>query len=94
MDRTFFLIAVYVYQSLQEKAANAMILASDTVRWVMGPTGTIVTFPNEMGLPTIFDSKPRRYVYITCKLSYHFSDLTFMNLYSHLISEKFLASKI
>lgn len=45
----------------QEKAANAMILASDTVRWVMGPSGTIVTFPNEMGLPTIFDSKPRSY---------------------------------
>lgn len=94
MDRTLFLIAVYVYQSLQERAANAMILASDTVRWVMGPSGTIVTFPNEMGLPSIFDSKPRRYVYITCKLAYHFSDLTFMNLYSHLNSEKILASKI
>ncbi|KAK2639625.1 hypothetical protein Ddye_027420 [Dipteronia dyeriana] len=45
----------------QEKAANAMILASDTVRWIMGPLGTVVTFPNEVGLPSIFDHKPCSY---------------------------------
>ncbi|KAF5463308.1 hypothetical protein F2P56_019230 [Juglans regia] len=45
----------------QEKAANSMVLASDSVRWVMGPSGTVVTFPDEMGLPTIFDSKPCSY---------------------------------
>ncbi|KAL5565898.1 hypothetical protein UlMin_029062 [Ulmus minor] len=45
----------------QERAANAMILAPDTVRWVMGPSGTTVTFPNEMGFPAIFDSKPCSY---------------------------------
>ncbi|KAJ6380390.1 hypothetical protein OIU76_016952 [Salix suchowensis] len=45
----------------QEKAANAMVLASDHVRWVMGPSGTTVTFPDEMGLPSIFDSKPCSY---------------------------------
>ncbi|KAJ9180341.1 hypothetical protein P3X46_008599 [Hevea brasiliensis] len=45
----------------QEKAANAMILTSDHVRWVMGPSGTVVTFPNEIGLPSIFDPKPCRY---------------------------------
>ncbi|XP_011016610.1 PREDICTED: INO80 complex subunit B-like [Populus euphratica] len=45
----------------QEKATNAQMHASSTVRWVMGPTGTVVTFPKEMGLPSIFDSKPCSY---------------------------------
>ncbi|XP_042517871.1 nucleolar protein dao-5-like [Macadamia integrifolia] len=45
----------------QEKAANAITLASNTVRWIMGPTGTVVTFPKEVGLPSIFDTKPRSY---------------------------------
>ncbi|KAH0994360.1 hypothetical protein GBA52_018224 [Prunus armeniaca] len=45
----------------QERAANAFILPSDSVRWVMGPSGSIVTFPDEMGLPAIFDSKPCSY---------------------------------
>ncbi|PPD67152.1 hypothetical protein GOBAR_DD35969 [Gossypium barbadense] len=45
----------------QEKATNSMILASDTVRWLMGPSGTVVTFPNEVGLPSIFDPKPCSY---------------------------------
>ncbi|XP_077217551.1 uncharacterized protein LOC143851907 [Tasmannia lanceolata] len=42
----------------QEKAANAMANASTTIRWVMGPTGTIVTFPE---LPSIFSSKQCSY---------------------------------
>ncbi|KAL2485729.1 HIT zinc finger [Abeliophyllum distichum] len=41
----------------QEKAANAQMLASTTIRWVMGPTGTTVIFPQEMGFPKIFESK-------------------------------------
>ncbi|CAK9145226.1 unnamed protein product [Ilex paraguariensis] len=45
----------------QEKAANAQMLASNTIRWVMGPTGTVVTFPKEMGLPQIFNPKPCSY---------------------------------
>ncbi|KAK6941094.1 INO80 complex subunit B-like conserved region [Dillenia turbinata] len=45
----------------QEKAALAEKLASTTIRTVMGPTGTTVTFPKEMGLPSIFDSKPISY---------------------------------
>ncbi|XVE63129.1 hypothetical protein DITRI_Ditri06bG0175100 [Diplodiscus trichospermus] len=45
----------------QEKATNSMILASDSVRWLMGPSGTVVTFPNEVGLPSIFDPKPCSY---------------------------------
>ncbi|KAL5859252.1 hypothetical protein ACOSQ4_000548 [Xanthoceras sorbifolium] len=45
----------------QEKAANALVLASNTIRLVMGPTGTVVTFSKDMGLPSIFDSKPCSY---------------------------------
>ncbi|KAG6749782.1 hypothetical protein POTOM_046851 [Populus tomentosa] len=45
----------------QEKATTAEMHASSTIRWVMGPTGTVVTFPKEMGLPSIFDSKPCSY---------------------------------
>lgn len=45
----------------QEKAANAQMLASNTIRWSMGPAGTVITFPHEMGLPKIFDPKPSRY---------------------------------
>ncbi|KAB5556124.1 hypothetical protein DKX38_007033 [Salix brachista] len=44
----------------QERATNAMV-ASDHVRWVMGPAGT---FPSEMGLPSIFDSRPCRYKFL------------------------------
>ncbi|XP_059648421.1 uncharacterized protein LOC132294540 [Cornus florida] len=45
----------------QERAANAMTFTSNTVRWVMGPSGTVVTFPIELGLPSIFDPKPCSY---------------------------------
>ncbi|XP_028771043.1 uncharacterized protein LOC114728323 [Neltuma alba] len=45
----------------QEKAANAQMLASNTIRYVMGPAGTVVTFPEEMGLPNIFSSKLSSY---------------------------------
>lgn len=44
-----------------EKAANAMTLKSDSVRWVMGPAGTVVTFPSDVGLPSIFEPKPCSY---------------------------------
>ncbi|KAK9704767.1 hypothetical protein RND81_07G009600 [Saponaria officinalis] len=45
----------------QEKAADELMHASSTVRLVMGPNGTTVTFPNEMGLPSIFSSGPHCY---------------------------------
>ncbi|XP_058189968.1 uncharacterized protein LOC131307471 [Rhododendron vialii] len=45
----------------QERATNAMTLASNTVRWLLGPTGSVVTFPNEMGLPSIFEPKACSY---------------------------------
>lgn len=48
-------------EEAEEKAANAMIIKSDTVRWIMGPVRTVVTFPEEMGLPSIFDSRTCSY---------------------------------
>lgn len=45
----------------QEKAANAHTLAPGTIRTVMGPNGTVVTFAEDMGLPRIFDPKPSGY---------------------------------
>ncbi|XP_078441174.1 uncharacterized protein LOC144711126 [Wolffia australiana] len=45
----------------QEKAAKFIALAGNTVRWVLGPDGTVVTFPEAVGLPSIFDSEPRSY---------------------------------
>ncbi|CAN0897261.1 hypothetical protein LINGRAHAP2_LOCUS19018 [Linum grandiflorum] len=45
----------------QERAANFMTLAADRVRWVDGPSGSVVTFPEGIGLPSIFHSKPQSY---------------------------------
>ncbi|OVA16782.1 INO80 complex subunit B-like conserved region [Macleaya cordata] len=45
----------------QERASNALALSSNTVRWVIGPTGTTVIFPKDIGLPNIFDSRPCSY---------------------------------
>ncbi|KAG1326184.1 eukaryotic translation initiation factor 5B-like [Cocos nucifera] len=35
----------------EEKAAKSQELASSNIRWIMGPTGTVVTFPEDVGLP-------------------------------------------
>ncbi|KAL6847387.1 hypothetical protein ACP4OV_023240 [Aristida adscensionis] len=45
----------------KERAARAQDLAASTIRWVMGPTGTTVSFPHAIGLPSIFNSKPHSY---------------------------------
>ncbi|KAL6623589.1 hypothetical protein ACP70R_033468 [Stipagrostis hirtigluma subsp. patula] len=45
----------------KERAIRAQNLAGSTIRWVMGPTGTIVSFPHAIGLPSIFNSKPHSY---------------------------------
>ncbi|KAJ3703817.1 hypothetical protein LUZ61_007522 [Rhynchospora tenuis] len=45
----------------KEKAAKSQISASNTIKWVMGPTGTVVTFPDEVGLPNILSSKTSSY---------------------------------
>ncbi|XAR49690.1 hypothetical protein NMG60_11032961 [Bertholletia excelsa] len=43
-------------QAAQGKAVNGMMLAPRTVRLVMSPTGTTVTFSEDIGLPSIFTS--------------------------------------
>ena len=45
----------------KERAARAQNLTASTIRWVMGPTGTVVSFPDDVGLPSIFNSKPCSY---------------------------------
>ncbi|KAI3693814.1 hypothetical protein L1987_76766 [Smallanthus sonchifolius] len=45
----------------QEKAANAKTLAPNTIRTVIGPTGTTVAFAEDIGLPHIFGPKPSCY---------------------------------
>ncbi|KVH12515.1 Zinc finger, HIT-type [Cynara cardunculus var. scolymus] len=45
----------------EERISNAATLASNTVRWVIGPTQTVVTFSDDIGLPNIFESKPCSY---------------------------------
>ncbi|XP_006664638.1 eukaryotic translation initiation factor 5B [Oryza brachyantha] len=45
----------------KERAARAQTLPGNTIRWVMGPSGTVVSFPEEVGLPSIFNSKPCNY---------------------------------
>lgn len=47
-----------------------MVIAPNTVRWVMGPAGTTVIFPKDEGLPSIFNQKPCRlglFYYFFCK---------------------------
>ncbi|KAK1354337.1 HIT zinc finger, PAPA-1-like conserved region [Heracleum sosnowskyi] len=45
----------------EERAANARTLPPNTIRCVMGPTGTTVTFSEDVGLPRIFDTKTCSY---------------------------------
>ncbi|XP_004230311.1 actin cytoskeleton-regulatory complex protein PAN1 isoform X2 [Solanum lycopersicum] len=45
----------------QERTGAASSLSSNAIRWVMGPSGTVVIFPNEMGLPSIFEPKACSY---------------------------------
>ncbi|KAF3336268.1 eukaryotic translation initiation factor 5B-like protein [Carex littledalei] len=45
----------------KERRAESQKLNESTVKWVMGPTGTVVSFPDDVDLPSIFNSKPCRY---------------------------------
>ncbi|GER49456.1 HIT zinc finger [Striga asiatica] len=44
-------------EELAQRTANDSAVATNAVRWVMGPSGTVVTFPDEIGLPSIFEPK-------------------------------------
>ncbi|XP_020682292.1 uncharacterized protein LOC110099473 [Dendrobium catenatum] len=48
-------------QAEKAKAASCQISEGNSIRWIMGPTGTVVRFPDSVGLPSIFDSKPCSY---------------------------------
>ncbi|GAA0160661.1 hypothetical protein LIER_17164 [Lithospermum erythrorhizon] len=41
----------------EERTASYLAVPSNAVRWVMGPSGTVVIFPEEIGLPSIFEQK-------------------------------------
>ncbi|XP_031264475.1 uncharacterized protein LOC116122802 [Pistacia vera] len=45
----------------QGKAAKSGTLALNTVRWVLGPSGTVVIFSEDIGLPNIFNPVPCSY---------------------------------
>ncbi|XP_019430677.1 PREDICTED: uncharacterized protein LOC109338012 isoform X1 [Lupinus angustifolius] len=45
----------------QEKAANAHMLPPNTIRTVIGPNGTTVTFSEDIGIPSILRSPPISY---------------------------------
>ncbi|XP_021770059.1 protein IWS1 homolog [Chenopodium quinoa] len=49
-----------VKELAQERAADELMRASNSIRMVLGPSGTTVTFPKEM-LPSFFDPKPCSY---------------------------------
>ncbi|CAH9099742.1 unnamed protein product [Cuscuta europaea] len=48
-------------ESAQERKTKAAAHPSNAIRWILGPSGTVVTFPNEMGLPSIFEPKACSY---------------------------------
>ncbi|KAJ0960776.1 hypothetical protein J5N97_001335 [Dioscorea zingiberensis] len=48
-------------EKLKGEAASVLTLPPSTIRWTIGPTGTIVTFADDVGLPNIFESKPCSY---------------------------------
>ncbi|XP_052150240.1 uncharacterized protein LOC127768662 [Oryza glaberrima] len=45
----------------KEKQEKTEEYRRNCIQCVMGPEGTVVTFPDKMGLPSIFDSKPISY---------------------------------
>jgi len=50
----------FAFSLVQEKQARLEEYRKNCVQTVMGPTGTVITFPESMGLPSIFNSKPVR----------------------------------
>ncbi|TKY54230.1 Ino80 complex [Spatholobus suberectus] len=45
----------------KEKSSKSFNLGSNTVRLTMGPHGTVVTFSEDIGLPSIFQMRPNSY---------------------------------
>ncbi|KAL4580633.1 hypothetical protein LXL04_016833 [Taraxacum kok-saghyz] len=45
----------------QERTTNAATLSSNTVRLMIRPTGTVVTFSDDIGLPNLFETRTSSY---------------------------------
>jgi hypothetical protein len=69
---------------MQERAASNLSLASNTVRWIIGPTGTIVTFSEDIGLPSIFDPVPCRYKFPSINIIFL---LFHLHTHTHIYSQ-------
>lgn len=46
----------------QEKKAAELAPSSNSIRWNFGPSGTVVSFAEDVGLPSFFNSGPSRSV--------------------------------
>lgn len=59
----------------QEKKAAELAPSSNSIRWNFGPSGTVVSFAEDVGLPSFFNSGPSRsvlFVTLICVLvKYH-----------------------
>ncbi|KAK9933952.1 hypothetical protein M0R45_021121 [Rubus argutus] len=64
---------------VQGRNCSAVTLAPNTVRWVNGPNGTIVTFSGDIGLPDIFSPVPAGTAFL----------LTTLFFFSPLVSQFF-----
>lgn len=51
----------------QEKKAAELAPSSNSIRWNFGPSGTVVSFAEDVGLPSFFNSGP--------SMSVHFGTL-------------------
>lgn len=83
MVLTCVLMRINIYL-MQGRAAKSSTLGSNTIRWVLGPTGTVVIFSDDLGLPKIFNSVPCRYkiiFFLTVYLMVFFPAYKFQNVY-------------
>ncbi|WZZ29884.1 hypothetical protein YC2023_013285 [Brassica napus] len=51
----------FIFSYSQERATRSSTLPSDTIRLVIGPSGTTLTFSEDIGLPEIFKPITHRY---------------------------------
>lgn len=51
---------------LQEKKAAELAPSSNSIRWNLGPTSSIVSFSEDVGLPSFFSSGPCRLAHALC----------------------------
>lgn len=64
---------------VQEKSNKSFNLGSNTVRLTMRPQGTVVTFSEDIGLPSIFQMGTNRYSFATQSLN--IKEFSISNIY-------------